>query len=201
MNALTPSHVAFAVLAVLSALLIAAAASDLRRRRIPNALVIPGACIGLLLNILLPDGNGFASTLPGSVGIGKALLGMGIGLAIFLPFYIARAMGAGDVKLMAMVGAFLGPNGAIESAAFIFLTGGVLSVIFLMRNRAFRQLFLGLYARLVPVRLRSPSGSEPEKPASTGRLPFAAAVAGGAILYVVLSRNGILSQVQILPNF
>lgn len=199
MNFLTPSLVAFAVLAVMSALLLAAAYNDHRHRRIPNALVFPGALLGLLLNFMLPEGNGFASTLPGASGIGHALIGMAIGLAIFLPFHLVRAMGAGDVKLMAMVGAFLGPNGAIEGAVFVFIAGGVLSIAFLLHQRALRSGLQATLTRFSPQRLKPSHAGLNAPPAR--RLPFGAAVAAGVMAYAFLSHYGLLSRAQILPTF
>ncbi|RZI45005.1 prepilin peptidase [Herbaspirillum sp. HC18] len=189
------------VLALLGLLLLVAAWSDLRKRRIPNALVFPSACLGLLLNVLLPEGNGFASTLPGAAGFQHALAGMGLGLGIFLPFYIIGAMGAGDVKLMAMVGAFLGPNGTIESIVAIFLVGGVLSLLVLVRKGALGLLFRNLKANLMLLlfRMTVPGTPQPVAAGETvGRLPFAVAIAAGAILYAVMARNGMLGALQIL---
>lgn len=200
MNYLTPFLVGFAVLTVMSTLLLGAALCDYRSRRIPNALVFPGALIALLLNALLPEGNGFASTLPGGVGIGRALLGMGIGLAVFLPFYLVRAMGAGDVKLMAMVGAFLGPAGAIEGALFAFVAGGVIGVAYLLRKRALRGGLHDALARFTPARFK-PANADALQAPPERRLPFAAAVAAGVIAYAFLSLNGLLSHAQILPSF
>ena len=85
---------------LLTGLLLIAAVSDYRTRRIPNELVLAGAAAGLL-------GNTLFSTLPLD-GFVTALQGLATGLAAFLPLYLLRLMGAGDVKLMAMVGAFLG---------------------------------------------------------------------------------------------
>ena len=48
-----------------------------------------------------------------------------MGLACFTPLYLLRAMGAGDVKLLAAVGSFLGPLGALYAALFGFVAGGV----------------------------------------------------------------------------
>jgi prepilin peptidase CpaA len=200
MNFLTPSLVALAALAIMSTLLLIAAYNDYRSRRIPNALVFPGAILGLALNFLLPEGNGFASTLPGAAGIDRALLGMGIGLAIFLPFYLVRAMGAGDVKLMAMVGAFLGPNGAIEGAMFAFIAGGALSIAFLLHKRALRGGLQATLVRFTPARFK-PAHAEASNTPPARRLPFAAAVATGVIAYALLSHSGLLSHAQILPTF
>lgn len=200
MISLTPSLIATTVLLLLALLLLGAAWSDITTRRIPNRLVFSGACIGLLLNSVLPEGYGFTSALPGAVGFWQALIGMGLGFAIFLPFYAVRAMGAGDVKLMAMVGAFLGPNATIETIVMIFLTGGVLTLYFLLRAKAFGRLFGNLRTSLTLLFLQVMARSMPKPTgtASIGRLPFGAAIAIGSILYFVMARNGILSVAQVL---
>src|SRR2546428_8401134 len=77
-----------------------AAWSDLRTRRIPNSITVTGAAAGLLL-------QAFYHVVSGAV---QSLAGAGLGLAIFLVFYVAGGMGAGDVKLFGAVGAFAGPR-------------------------------------------------------------------------------------------
>lgn len=200
MIAVTPSLISTVVLVLLGALLLAAAWSDITSRRIPNRVVFSGACIGVLLNVVLPEGFGFTSALPGAIGFWKALTGMGLGLAIFLPFYAVRAMGAGDVKLMAMVGAFLGPNATIEAIVMVFLTGGVITACVLLRKRAFGRLIGNLQTRIAQLFLRVMVADVPKAAAtaSIGRLPFGAAIAIGSILYCVMARNGILSVAQVL---
>lgn len=60
-----------------------------------------------------------------------------MGLLVFLPFYVLSAMGAGDIKLMSVVGAFVGVKGVLLCALFTALTGGVLALIFaLSRTRS-----------------------------------------------------------------
>ena len=95
--------------------LAAVAVVDLRTRRIPNLLTVPAALVGLLMNLSC-DGA------PGALACGAGLL---IGLAAFLPFYLAGGFGAGDVKAMAVVGAFLGPKGVLLAAAGTFGVGGL----------------------------------------------------------------------------
>ncbi|HEX9143437.1 MAG TPA: A24 family peptidase, partial [Candidatus Binatia bacterium] len=101
---------------VLCILLFLAVLHDVRTRRIPNRLVFPGAVIGLALNTILPPGTGFFAEPSGAVGFLASLGGAGIGVAILLPMYAFGALGAGDVKLMAMVGAFLGPEQILATA-------------------------------------------------------------------------------------
>ena len=82
----------------LAALVIVAAVYDIRFRRIPNWLVITGFGLGLALNV-------FSVRLE---GLTLTLLGAGLAFAIYLPFFALHAMGAGDVKLMIAIGAFVG---------------------------------------------------------------------------------------------
>ena len=96
-------------LALLAGLLAAALWHDLRTRRIPNRLVLWGTVGGVVLNSMLPAGAGLFQQPFGGLGLLQSLAGAAAGLALLLPMYLLRALGAGDVKLMAMCGAFLGP--------------------------------------------------------------------------------------------
>ena len=103
------------VLALLCAILAIAVYGDVRSHRISNTLSLLGLIAGLGLQYL---GSGLQ-------GVTSGLLGAGVGLACFAPFYLLRSMGAGDVKLLAAVGAFLGPQGAFYAALFSLLAGGL----------------------------------------------------------------------------
>jgi prepilin peptidase CpaA len=117
------------VLAILGAFLLAAAWIDLRRQCIPNRLVFAGTALALLLHTLLPVGDGFLSALPGGLGLIGSLKGLLFGLLAFLPLYALRTMAAGDVKLVAMVGAFLGPVDIWFALLCTLLAGGVLVIV------------------------------------------------------------------------
>ena len=106
------------VLALLCAILAAAVYGDVRSHRISNTLTLHGLMAGLGLQYLAG----------GLHGVTSGLLGAGVGLACFAPFYLLRAMGAGDVKLLAAVGAFLGPQGAFYAALFSLLAGGLAAI-------------------------------------------------------------------------
>jgi prepilin peptidase CpaA len=101
--------------ALLCAILAVAVYSDIRAHRISNTLSLLGLVAGLTLQFL---GHGLQ-------GVASGLLGAGVGLGCFIPFYLLRAMGAGDVKLLAAVGAILGPQGAFFAALFSLLAGGL----------------------------------------------------------------------------
>ena len=99
---------------VLTALLLAAAWSDVRRLTIPNAIVITGLVSALALAFASGTGAAMASVFTGAT----------VGLLCLLPFLLLRMMGAGDIKLMAMVGAFVGPAGAVAAVLATMLAGG-----------------------------------------------------------------------------
>ena len=114
---------------VLFACLLAwAVASDVRSRRIPNQLVLAGIVAGLALQATVTPGAGLFSEPFGALGLLKGAAGMVIGLLLLLPMYALGAMGAGDVKLMAMIGTFLGPLDIIGAGLSSLLAGGVLSL-------------------------------------------------------------------------
>lgn len=98
-----------------------AAVMDLRTRRIPNVLTLSAAAAALVLNMVKEGG-------PGALASGVGLL---VGFLTFLPFYLAGGFGAGDVKAMAAVGAFVGPKGALLAATCTLLVGGLGALIVL----------------------------------------------------------------------
>lgn len=97
-----------------------AAAWDLYQFRVPNALILAGAAVGFLL-------QGWAA---GAGGVLAASYGLVVGLAILLPGYLMGFTGAGDVKLMAAIGTFLGPLGVLQAALISIFIGGFIALGF-----------------------------------------------------------------------
>jgi len=112
-------------------LVLIAAVFDLRERRIPNWL----AASGLLLGIA---GN---SILFGISGLWTSLEGAGLALLVYVPLFALRAMGAGDAKLMAAIGAITGPMNWIGILVLTCLFGGLLAVLLVLaRGRVYHTL-------------------------------------------------------------
>lgn len=147
---------------------------DLRHHRIPNLISLGGLLVALLL----------AALGAGATTLGPALIGMGVGFGCMIPMYAIGAMGAGDVKLMAAVGAFLGgPALAFGAVAGTFIAGMVLAVLYLVVRNGL-QATARRYARDLKVGAlgggwRGLLRPEPGKPAH--RFPYAAAIATGAL--------------------
>jgi prepilin peptidase CpaA len=101
------------------AVAIAACGFDLRTRRIPNALTFGAAAAALLS----------AGLTGGPTGLGLALAGWFLGLILWLPIYALGGMGAGDVKLIAAIGACLGPSGVLFAAIYAGIAGAVMALL------------------------------------------------------------------------
>ncbi len=107
------------------ALAVGAAVVDVQHHRIPNWLTYPGIALGILLRSLFFGWKGLGS------GVEGCLLGGGI---VFL-FYAIRAMGAGDVKLLAAIGSFAGPSRTIVVLLATAICGGVLAIVYAIYKR------------------------------------------------------------------
>ena len=153
---------------------------DWRFRKIPNKLVLTG----LFAALALPFASEYA------LSIQSVLLGGLIGLVLYLPLYAIRWVGAGDAKLMAVVGMFVGPGGAALIALYSFMAGGLLGVALLAAYGGWRPtwerlslLFRSLVLRLRGVPIPMPVGSQEQ----TLRLPYAIAIFVGTVVW--LSKN------------
>lgn len=173
-------------LAVLALLMAAALLADLRQHRIPNRLVLAILCAGLLTHLLGPanEGGGLFSYWPGALGAKGALFGGLTGLALFLPLYALRAMGAGDVKLMAGIGSFAGTADTLSLALFMFAMGGLVAVARMVWTGATRRVMGNLMLIFMPL---VHGGSRAFDPAtqSADRMPYALAMAAGLLAYGV----------------
>lgn len=115
----------------LTALLIGgvACATDLRSARIPNLLTFSAAATAVLFHLLAPQGS----------GVWFVFLGLAAGLLVFFPFFALGAMGAGDVKLMAALGAWIGWQPTVQVALYGAIAGGVLAIVVSMWHGYLRQ--------------------------------------------------------------
>lgn len=190
---MTPNLMGLLALVPLVMLLLMVTRHDIRSHRIPNKLVLIGVVLGVVLNGLLPEGQGFNSAIPGGLGWLAALKGLGVGMAVLLPIYWLRGMGAGDVKLMAMVGAFLGSADVLGAVLATFIAGGVMALIVVLWSKQISQMLQNIKLILLGGVVKASAGQLPlmnDLPVSVGKLPYAVAITVGTLGYLVWQRFG-----------
>jgi prepilin peptidase CpaA len=154
----------------LLALVVLASASDLRTRRIPNALTVTGL--------------GIALALRGAVGVEpliSGLAGAAIALAPAVPLVALGGLGGGDAKLLAAVGAFVGPAGLPTTLFMTAVIGGVMGAIVVVRRGAF-----GFTASRLRSIVATPFGLATEPLPRLGApgaiaIPYGVAISAGAL--------------------
>lgn len=102
---------------VLAAIVALAAHNDLRRRRIPNWLTLSLALSGLAASLIRPD-----------LTFGQSAAGLGVGLLVPFVLFALGMLGAGDAKLLAAIGSWMGPTDMLWVLLFTALAGGVMSL-------------------------------------------------------------------------
>ena len=159
------------------AVLTVATFTDLRSRRIPNWLVFPFLAAGILASPWRLDwqvsSHGF-----GWHGLGQSCAGLGIGLVIYGVMFIMGGMGAGDVKLCAAIGAWVGPLQMMFGLVFTGIAGGLMVFAWAIAGGFFLDLFRG------PGKdsgVTGDAGQVRTNPLKR-KMPYAPAIAVGALL-------------------
>jgi prepilin peptidase CpaA len=157
-----------------------AAATDLRSRIIPNWLVVCGLILGFGLNMYLH----------GLAGLWSAFLGFALALGLYIPLYLLRAMGGGDVKLMAAIGALAGPKDWFTIFVFASLLGGVFAIALLFLRNAMGPTFHNIRHIITNlVLLRAPFKTNPDLDISSPKaitMPHGVAIAAGTFAFLFL---------------
>lgn len=171
---------------ILLALLVTASISDYLFYKIPNWLTAGGIVFGLIYNAVFPFSlqHGFL----------WALGGCAIGFAIMLPCYVLRIMGAGDVKLMAMVGAFLGVSDTLHAILYTFIVGGISALAFSLFNRTLVRMLDNVRNMTQTMMVSAMVGFKPDvriaPGTSVGKLPYGICISIGTVGYVVAKQLG-----------
>lgn len=150
-----------------------ASAWDVMERRVPNRLNVA----------LLIAGLTFSVVDAGLAGLAQGVVGLACGLGLLVLPFARGWVGAGDVKLLGAVGAWLGPEGTLYCALAGAVLGGVLALVYLLKADAnhrrvvFTNLRLSLYVRSVPELEPRPARLSP---------PYAVALSAGAVIAVIV---------------
>jgi prepilin peptidase CpaA len=159
--------------AVVSVGVLVATVIDIRTRRIPNALTATMAAVGV----------GVAAAGISGISLGMAIGGFLIGLVLMLPGHALGATGAGDVKLMAAIGAIVGPGLVVNAFLFTAVAGGVLALVVALRRRRLSAT-LATTARMIA----APAGARREIESATpsSRFAYGPAIAVGSVLAALI---------------
>ncbi|GAB6178467.1 prepilin peptidase [Desulfobaculum senezii] len=174
---MTPMHL------TLTAILLVAAATDLTTQRIPNALTYPAIIAALAYHGLTN----------GTDGLLFSLGGLALGLGVMLAPYLLGVMGAGDVKLMAAVGALLGLGGALDAFILTTLLGGLYACgILLLHQRLFGAILRNFWraAMLLPATRHFDYAPHPGA-AHLPKLCYGVAIAFGSICAMLLGSGAL----------
>ena len=182
------------IVILLPVILIAASWIDLKEHRIPNFLTFSALIAGFSLQLLLQGWDGLAYSLGG----------LAVGFIILIPFYIKGGMGAGDVKLMAAVGAFLGFKGALLAVGLTLFAGSIMGIFLLVILGGIRAAMLRYYISLkhlfymqsIKLSYLPPLPDE----AAAVKFPYAAAICVGTIA-AMWHQSMFVSLINQLPGF
>jgi len=107
--------------------------TDLRTRRIPNWLVVPFLALGIVVS----------TWLHGWHGLGQSFAGIGLGILLYGFLFWIGGMGAGDVKLAAAIGAWIGPNQLFFALVVTAMAGGIMALGWAAFGGWLKELFNG----------------------------------------------------------
>jgi prepilin peptidase CpaA len=160
------------------ALVLVAGVCDFRSRRIPNWLTVTAALLGFAANAVTTQ----------LAGLGIAALGLGLAMSVYLPLYLLRAMGAGDVKLMAAVGAIVGPSNWLCIFIAAALVGGVIAVCLAVTKKRLYQTVFNVQIILTELlHCRAPFRTVPAldvRHEGSLRIPHGVSIALGAFVFL-----------------
>jgi prepilin peptidase CpaA len=162
---------------LLSVVLVAAAVIDGWKLKVPNWLTFP----------LIVGGWVFSTTCHGWPGLGWSLVGTGVGLALLLPAYAIGGMGAGDVKLLAGVGAWMWGTVTFYAFCLSAVIGGVIALAMILYARKWREHGAQFWAILGEIMvIRSPdqlAAIAAGRKSTMMLLPYGIPIAIGTIVY------------------
>ena len=166
------------------AMIIAAVAivTDLRSRKIPNWLTLPGLLAGIAIN----------TTISGWHGLKYSLLGAGLGLAALLPFVLLRSLGGGDWKLAGALGACLGPAPFWDLLVASVFVAGIMALALILWKGRLRQTLANMghiLGSLLSLRLPGPQVSL-ENPEAL-KVPYGVALGLTVLLYGIGRMRGV----------
>lgn len=157
-------------------------ATDLRSQRIYNKVIFPSLIIAASLHVTF---NGYA-------GLKASILGFAVGLGILLIPYLLGGIGAGDVKLLGLIGALKGLAFVINTALYMAVIGSIIALVIIIYHKALlkvlKEIGTWVYSLLCGVKYKL------EFPTSVfvKRYPYGVAIALGALICLIFKEAWII---------
>ncbi|HXD30461.1 MAG TPA: prepilin peptidase [Pyrinomonadaceae bacterium] len=151
---------------------------DICYRRIPNPFVLATLVVGFFVNVAFAGMNGALASLGGCA----------LGFFLMFVLHIFGAMGAGDVKLFAAIGAVAGANLVLPMFIVVTLTGGLLGVVSMLRTGQVRTTMLRVFHIVIGL---LPGQRVPRFAVPTDRkltIPYGVAITFGSLISIILFR-------------
>ncbi len=171
------TFLAWTVWGLVSLVLIVAAVIDGRQLKVPNWITFPMILSGWLASGIIYGWDGVAASLWGTA----------IGLGLLLPAYAVGGMGAGDVKLLAGVGAWAGASQTLWAFVVSAIIGAIIAVIMVVVSRKWRhhqKQFVSILSEILVIRSPSKlSEIAAQRKPSMMLLPYGIPIAIGTIGY------------------
>ena len=155
--------------------------TDLRSRRIPNWLTVPGLAVGVALNTFFG----------GWLGLKASLLGSLVGFGLLLPFWLLRSLGGGDLKFAVALGAYFGPGRLVDVLIGSVFVAGVMALALVIYKRRFLETMRNIGHILTSlVTFRLPGSHLTLDNPNALKIPKGVALALAVVVYGVLWRVG-----------
>lgn len=156
--------------------------TDLKERKIYNVVLFPVLFTAWILNVVLGGWDGLIETFIGTI----------VGLAILIIPYFMGGMGAGDVKLLAVIGAIKGTNFVLMTGIYMGLIGGIIAIFIFLFRRGVRSRIKKTIYFLTCLRQGVKLPLSLDKEALSATYPYGVAIAAGAICEVWLTTGGFI---------
>lgn len=156
--------------------------TDLKQQKIYNKVIFPSLIAVLVIHL----------TASGFNGLRLSLIGFMAGLAVLIIPYFLGGIGAGDVKLLATIGAIKGSYFVLNTALYMAVIGGVIAFVIIIFNGALikvlKQLWMWMYLLLcgIKYKLEFPTSSFLKK------YPYGVAIVGGAVICLIFKEAWII---------
>ncbi len=173
------TYLPVALQALIVLVVVIAAITDIRTRRVPNWLTFSGVIVAIALNAFLFE----------LAGLWFSLKGLGVAFGVYFILYLLRAMGAGDVKLMAFLGAAAGWANWLGILFLTAIVGGIVGILLVLTRGRLRKTFYNIGSIFTSLGSgHAPYKDNPELDVRSGlgmRLPHAVMIACGALGFLV----------------